>query len=200
MSRENNLDLEWKLDSEVFTLICKKIGEPDIDLFASRINFQLKPYVSWRPDPGSVAVNAFKLNWSMFRLPYLFSPFSVINKVLQKMKEEQAEGIMVMPLWTTQPWFPKMLRLICAPPFLLPHSNRLLVHPSTNQLHPLVPKLKLIVCRLSGKLSQTKAFQEMLPISFWLPGDNLLKNNIGVISKSGCVFVIGNKQIIFRHL
>ena len=37
---------------------------PNIDLFASRLNYRLKPYVSYKPDPGTVAVDAFTVQWS----------------------------------------------------------------------------------------------------------------------------------------
>ena len=45
----------------------RKLGGCDVDLFASRVNAQLKSYVSWRPDPDAMAVDAFTLDWSKFR-------------------------------------------------------------------------------------------------------------------------------------
>ena len=45
----------------------RKFGGCDVDLFASRVNAQLKSYVSWRPDPDAMDVDAFTLNWSSFR-------------------------------------------------------------------------------------------------------------------------------------
>ena len=35
--------------------------KPDIDLFASRINYKCKKYVSYQTDPGAYAVDAFHL-------------------------------------------------------------------------------------------------------------------------------------------
>ena len=35
---------------------------------------------------------------------YAFPPFSVLGQVLTKIIEDQASGILVMPLWPTQPW------------------------------------------------------------------------------------------------
>ena len=37
---------EWKLHQELFQKTADKFGKPDINLFASRINRQLKRYVS----------------------------------------------------------------------------------------------------------------------------------------------------------
>ena len=55
---------EWKLHPELFQKIVDKFGKPDIDLFSSRINIQLKRYVSWHPEPESMAVNAILLTWN----------------------------------------------------------------------------------------------------------------------------------------
>ena len=48
---------EWKLHPELFQNILDKFGKPDIDLFASRINRELRKYVPWHPEPGDMAVN-----------------------------------------------------------------------------------------------------------------------------------------------
>ena len=68
-SRNFQKETEWMLDKSVFWKINSKLGfEPDTDLFASRVNFQL-PIVSWNPHPGYFAVNAFSLNWQILK-PY----------------------------------------------------------------------------------------------------------------------------------
>ena len=46
---------EWKLIENVFEQIVTKFGKPNIDLFASRINYQLPNCIPWRPDV--VAIN-----------------------------------------------------------------------------------------------------------------------------------------------
>ena len=57
LSRKLNDDLEWALDDDIFTDIVKKFGEPDIDLFASRLNHKLDKYVSYYE-------NSLELNFS----------------------------------------------------------------------------------------------------------------------------------------
>ena len=61
--RENT---EWSLRKDLFSLICDNFGVPDIDLFASRLNKQIKNYVSWYPDPDALATNAFSFDWGPF--------------------------------------------------------------------------------------------------------------------------------------
>lgn len=55
---------EWKLDVEIFCKVIKHLGTPEIDMFASRLNYQIVPYVSWHPDPQAWAIDAFTLDWS----------------------------------------------------------------------------------------------------------------------------------------
>ena len=45
-SRVDRHEIEWRLDERVFQSIMRKLGGYDVDLFASRVNAQLKSYVS----------------------------------------------------------------------------------------------------------------------------------------------------------
>ena len=45
-SRNFKEDIEWCLNREVFLKICNRFGEPDLDLFASRLNKQTLNFVS----------------------------------------------------------------------------------------------------------------------------------------------------------
>ena len=90
---------EWKVEATIYEKITERWGRPDIDMFASRLNYQTLPNVSWGPDPQAMAVDAFTLNWN-FSLIYAFPPFSPIAPVLKKIQEDQAEVIMVVPKWT----------------------------------------------------------------------------------------------------
>ena len=85
-SRQFNDRTEWKLDSKIFQRITDKLFSPEIDLFASRLNYQLKPFVSWGPDPEAWAVDAFTFPWGKW-LIYVFPPFSLLHKVLCKWRE-----------------------------------------------------------------------------------------------------------------
>ena len=86
-SRKINYDTEWKLNTELLQQALQILGvNPDLDLFASRINTQLSSYVSFKPDPGAKAVQSvmlsLQLSWHDTRF-YAFPPFCVIPKVLQ---------------------------------------------------------------------------------------------------------------------
>ena len=131
----------------MFKQIISTFGESELDLFASRINHQLSNYISWRPDPGTKVVDAFSINW----LPTYncFPSFSIILKVLQKIQQDKAQPIVVVPYWTTQNWFPVLLGMLMDHPLIMTASLNilyLLTHPTTP--YPLNPKLKLLVTHI----------------------------------------------------
>ena len=96
---------DWKIDS---TVIQPLITECQIDLFASGQTRQLNKYVSWRPDPGAIHVDAFTMIWTNL-MAYAFPPFNLIPAVLHKTKKEMATLILIAPLWSAQPWWPLLV-------------------------------------------------------------------------------------------
>ena len=111
--------LEWKLQPSIFNNVVVKLGAMlTVDLSASRSNNQLKSFVSWLPDPVAMACDAFAMSWTD-ELIYAFPPFALIARVLQEIDRDGAKGILIFPLWQTQHWFPRMLRLLTAVPVIL---------------------------------------------------------------------------------
>lgn len=104
-SRNFTENTEWKLNPEIFDCLCKTWGVPEIDLFASRLNFQIPNYCSWIPDPGATWVDAFSFKWNQFRLSYAFPPFSLLTRSIQKIRTEGAKVILVLPNWRGQAWW-----------------------------------------------------------------------------------------------
>ena len=194
LSRELNLDLEWMLPRQVFTKISEIFGQPDKDLFASRLNTQLADYVSWKPDPQAKFVDAFTVVWANMFF-YAFPPFCLLPRCVQKITQEQATGILVIPLWTTQPVFSTVLHMLIDVPRIVKASQSNLVHPAWVRPYPLHNKLDLLVCKLSGNSSKSQAFQRTLRTSSWPPGDRLPINSTLSTSTSGSTFVINNKLI-----
>ena len=194
LSRQKlNLDMEWTLRKDVFLRIMDLYGPCDIDLFASSDNHQLPQYVSYLPDPKAVAVNAFSLSWTKL-FPFIFCPFSDINSVLQKLEHDKAEAVMVALLFTTQPWFPRPLQQVSAPPVLLPKVETILLHQNNKSSHPL-QKMTLGVFRVSGKNSVVQDFKMTLSTSSSIPGDLQHVNSMGRITRNGCCFVVKGKLI-----
>lgn len=72
-------------------------AHPDVGMFASRLNKQFPRSISFRPDPGAY-LDDFSALWNELN-GYYFPPFSVIPKVLQKLEQEKATGMVVIPRW-----------------------------------------------------------------------------------------------------
>ena len=197
-SRVDRHQIEWKLNENVFKRIMDRFGCCDVDLFASRVNNQLPCYVSWEPDPYAWAIDSFTINWSICR-GFMFPPFALILRVLQKIEHDEASGIVVVPLWTSQVWFPKLLRLLTDHPVLLSPRHKLLIHPLSGQEHP-QKKMKLIACHVSGKYCLRAEFQKNLQKLSWLPGEGVHKRHINTISKGGYNFVSNGKGIFLNRL
>jgi len=104
-SRYINKEYEWELNPKFFNSICEKWGNPEIDLFASRINKKCKNYVAWFPDPEAVVIDAFTISWEKMFF-YSFPPFSLISRTIRKIDLENGHGVLVVPMWPNQPWFP----------------------------------------------------------------------------------------------
>ena len=198
-SRVFNVSTEWSLCTQVFEDIKKLWGKFDVDLFASRLNFKIPSYVSWRPDPNAMFVNALYMNWHNYSF-YAFLPFSLIETCLQKIQQDRATGVVVVPLWPTQPWFTVLIYLLTDNLRILPCSKTLLTQSHNGALHPLRNQLRLIACKLSGERWNREAFQAKLPISSSSLGLLEPRNNINHISRSGLNFVMEGRTIHMIHL
>ena len=155
-SRKGHREFEWMLNTKL-SIRCIEHLE-----FQTEINHQFPKYLSYRPDPHGIAVDAFTIPWAKLNF-YAFPPFSVIPMVLNKIRTEQATGIVVLPNWPTQPWYPIAIGMLKQDPIHLKPSKDLLHLPSLpGKLHPLSNKLNLMVCLLSGENWMQPSYQ-LLP-------------------------------------
>lgn len=145
-SRKVHPDIEWELNDSAFQLISHQFGPPDIDLFASRINKKCAKYVAWHRDPDAFAINAFTLQWSKFFF-YSFPPFSVILKTLRKIISDKATGIIVVPKWETQPWYPLFRRLLVSDTIIFsPSDNVIISHSSQSNIQSNLTLMAGVLC------------------------------------------------------
>ena len=129
-----------------------------IDLFASRLNYKVKPFIAYQPDPETKAVNAFTFSWKPY-LFYVFPPFSIILLVLQKVREEESTRLVVVPKWPAQPWWPYLMRMVIEDPVILLNKENTVYIPSKPDLiHPLYLKLTLLMCHISKQRTFGKGF------------------------------------------
>lgn len=149
LSRRRFSDTEWELGDYAFHEIKHCFGEFDIDLFASRANAKCPIYVTWQREPDAWAIDAFTISWKNVYF-YAFPPFALILKTLNKIIIDKAEGVLVVPYWQTQPWFPLFRKLACNSFITFLPDIKLLKSPSRLP-HPLHRSLRLVAAKLSGK-------------------------------------------------
>ena len=77
-------------------------------------------------------------------------------------------------MWSTQSWFPMILRNIIKTPITF--SSQHLQLPGTNNKHPLYPKLKLVAFLLSNNTSEHKTYLNQRTL-FWSHVEPQLKTD-----------------------
>ena len=189
----------WMLDRNIFLLINATFGPLNVDLFADRTNNQLDVYMSWFPDPGAVATNAFLHPW-MGKNAYAFPPFCLIGQCIAKLRAEKCEIVLVTPGWQTQAWYPHLMSMSIQNPLLLPTTDNLLTSPIEG-VHPLVSNgtLTLIAWKLSGDVSKQLAFQKTLK-TFYLDHAEMVRTGLTKVpGTNGSAGVVNGKLLPFQH-
>ncbi len=103
-------DLEVQLNPTIFQEMVFAAGpfQPQIDWFASCHNTQLPRFCAWQEGlNGAEFVDAFAHDWS--RCPgYMFPPFGLLPKVLQKVTNDKAKMVLIHPDWPGALWRPRL--------------------------------------------------------------------------------------------
>ena len=164
-SRKCESRTEWKLNTLAFNNILHHFHPftPDIDryidLFSSRLNTQLPCYISYRPDPYAMEINAFCIFWENLKF-YCFPPFSCVARAIQKIILDKATGILVVPRWPNQPWYSMLDKISISNPLYLSLRKDLLMLPSSQtESHPLHRSLGLMAYLVSGNSTHNTYLQ-----------------------------------------
>ena len=199
-SQSNHVGTEWIVQSKVLNLALEHFCfKPELDLFATNINTQFGIYASFRPDPGVMYIDAFSIDWSDLKF-YAFPLISVIPRILSKVKQESAEGIIVVPFWSTQVWYPAVVKMLVLTPIFLNSRKSLLVLPQTpNQVHPMWKNMSMLVVHLSGSLQKANHCQEMLLKFYQLREEWEQEKGTIPISNGLSSFVVKGTLIPFKQ-
>ena len=100
LSRPNQpIMTEWSLHPEVVNLIFRLCGTPVVDRFATVHNTHLPQFMALVPEPRALTIDALSQDWQG-RSMYMFPPFLLLNKVIQKLRTTQTgEVILIAPWW-----------------------------------------------------------------------------------------------------
>ena len=164
---------EWELAPQWAIFLFKRLGRPLVDLFATAENAKLPTFCSRGFDPRAWAIDALSFSWDGLD-SYAFPPFSIIHRVLLKIRASKVRVLLIAPLWPRRPWFPLLLHLLVELPVVLPVRTDLISQDKGRVLHPRAQDLHLTAWKLSGIPSEHRDFLRTLPP--WRPvqGDHPL--------------------------
>ena len=113
-------DVDVRLHRTAFYNICRRFGNPAVDVFASRWSAQKVPEGSVLPyfssdqqdlqDNKCLGVDALAASWPSTKTLYLFPPLYMVFKTIEKLRTmPRVRALLVVPNWPSQPWFPWIL-------------------------------------------------------------------------------------------
>ncbi len=109
-SRQRMLDTEVQLNPSIaHALFQQGPFSPVVDWFASDENHLLERFYAWQPNPQTAAegVNAFMFPWG-HEPGYIFPPFSLLPRILRKIRDESAKILLIHPKWPGALWYPSI--------------------------------------------------------------------------------------------
>ena len=152
---------DWMIHPRVFAHLQQAMGPLEVDMFASRLTHQLPRFFSWRPDPLAEATDAFAQSWREFR-GYANPPWCLLLTTLSKIREQEAQVLLIAPVWKTQPWYPLVLEMLVDFPRLLPRREDLVISPTEKEFIMPAGVPQLAAWPLSGRNVEQEAFQRKL--------------------------------------
>ena len=197
-SRKFQDSSDWMLNKTIFNKINQKWGPLTIDLFASRWNTQLPKFFSWKDQPNSAGTNALYQKWPK-QGAYGFPPYCIIQKTILKAIEEEADIVLITPMKTNQPWYPKLLEMSIQHPIRIPKKGKLLSDAMGNP-HPSDKKLQLAAWYLSSKNTSQQAFHQTLQKQLPIGIEKTQKFPMGMPGRFGIAGALKGKFLPFQDL
>jgi len=81
-----------------------------LDPFATRATAMARTFCSLQAEAPCTANDGMCVSWRQQQL-FLNPPWDIIPKVLLKIVEDGASGVLIVPRWPSQAWWPLLLRL-----------------------------------------------------------------------------------------
>lgn len=151
LSRQVPGGADWRLHPEVVSLIWKRFGRAEIDLFASQESTHCTLWFSIMRDEGCLGVDALAHQWPARPL-YAFPPIALLPLCLEKIRQDRATVLLVAPHWPKRAWFASLMQLLCGQPWQLPSRRDLLSQAQGALWHHDPLSLQLWVWPLSGSI------------------------------------------------
>ena len=94
---------EWRLSAAAMRAITARFGAPTIDWFASDATTQLPRFASLEHSPRALYRDAMTADWTG-EFGLFVPPINLVEKVIHRIDETRAHGILVVPAWTAMTW------------------------------------------------------------------------------------------------
>ena len=148
----------YSLPSSLFNHFCDHFSlDLEVDLFASRHNNKLPLYYSRGPDQYALGFYAFSMTWP--NSVYAFPPIMLVDKFLAYFVNNNiAVGLVIVPFWQGQSYFPNLLKLIFNTPLLFSVSH---LEGSSQTPRPL---RYLLACPITSVQESRRAYLEDLSV------------------------------------
>ena len=180
---------DWKLNPTIFRKISRLWGPLEVDLFASRLSTQCQRYFSWRPDPSTEATDAFLQTWTHMR-GYANPPWNLVGRTLSQVQTQQANIVLVAPVWKSQPWYPTLLLMLVDYPRLITSNHQVMLNQDPSMMLP-----QLAAWRISGRDTEVNTFRRKLQTSCSNHGEPKPTGHMTHYSPSGNAGVLNGVQI-----
>ncbi len=170
VSKAQTRDIEVQLNPRVFETL-KEIGPfvPSIDWFASSINAQLPRFYTWCDVSRSSAegFDAFSYMWGQ-ECGYMFPPFSLLPRILSKIRKDGARVLLIHPQWPGALWAPSLAEITVMREDLEPSADLLRYPDNPNLRHPMLD-LRLTASWVDGRSSTRRSGTRSTPPSHRRP-------------------------------
>ncbi|KAK3264727.1 hypothetical protein CYMTET_26549 [Cymbomonas tetramitiformis] len=122
LSQDRDLD-DWRLNRRWIQWAEREWHQHTVDRFASELSAQLpRCYAQWH-DPGCEGVDSLAFSW-IEEVNWVNQPWSLLDEVAHKLREEGCAATVVAPYWLGQMWF-QQLEAMADEVVILPRSRDL---------------------------------------------------------------------------
>ncbi|KFH68194.1 hypothetical protein MVEG_06923 [Podila verticillata NRRL 6337] len=120
--------LEWSINNSFFQHLDSTWGPHSVDLFAMAENAKVPRYVSWLHEETAWKQDAFSCSWKDLGRAYICPPWSLLNRVLEKIRIDRVQATVITPQWPAMIWYPTIRAMSTNEPIPQRSSDR----PTTN--------------------------------------------------------------------
>lgn len=89
--------LEWSINSLFFQRLDSAWGPHSVNLFATAVNAKVPWYASWLHEETAWKQDTFSCNWKDLGCAYICPPWSLLNRVLEKIRIDRVQATVITP-------------------------------------------------------------------------------------------------------